>query len=584
MAGRGQLHRSGPSSSPSSARRSPSLKKAAVAPLAAADSPPVRCRRAASPARMQDGQRLAQADLIEKLRVMDFELERIELFDKGASLLDVSSGKVLKRNFGAQSKENHDPLSLANAAEVVAPRIPLASTCGFSDGITPDAVLLPGSCDGSDRHQWWHDAIDRAWHENCSALRSEFFHEFSCLRKDHEQQKQSSLKLLTDFEIELTEALEERSRETDRLLESRLAETGSDLQQRLSDLEVPVKSSALQELVRGPQVDDLQRRISDIESAAQCDRERLAETGKSCGEALRVMKDQLKTVRKQLHQLQESSSKLSELDGRLQQVEGLQDQLHQAHKKSACTSSELNSQLQQQGNSLRELGVQVTASFVAARENELLTQRLDERLGQTFAALQDERRFDMTADHLAAHLEGLSTRLATLEKSVSASVVSSSEIQEELATWPVKFEELASRVACDHTELSAALHALVQERVKVVEGEATCRRVQLEGLLARQAELSSEQSELARHAAFQSQGLERLEAMVSSELSAAIGATLRRSSIEAPWLPHLRELECELKDLLAAQLEDSTAAFQSMMLMIEEQRTAPPSYLPPSSA
>merc|ERR1712085_26049 len=64
------------------------------------------------------------------------------------------------------------------------------------------------------------------------------------------------------------------------------------------------------------------------------------------------------------------------------------------------------------------------------------------------------------------------------------------------------------------------------------------------------------------------------------ELQEGLEKLNRREGSLEPWARPLRDLECQLKGLLASQVEDSTAVFRSVAMMVEELRQETP--CPPS--
>jgi len=316
--------------------------------------------------------RHARQDLTQKLRAMDQALERIERENSGLCAGD-----------GTSSKENVDPLESyevnTDGALIGEPRAPPSqSLMPLSNGTTLEPCLASrnttmaaataaaaaaaataavAAADPQRESATKLTAsttlareaspllapttsglatLEAAWREAHCTLREEVARDVAALRaeaardaaalrdgiRDSEEEKQRSfVRLLADFEVELTSALEARAKETDRLLEQRLVEAGEGLQRQLADFELTVSKD--RERLVGLE-GDTRRHLVELDEAVRADRVRVTETSQSCGEALQVTKEQLATFRQRIQQLQDDSADSKEqvaaLRQRLQQL------------------------------------------------------------------------------------------------------------------------------------------------------------------------------------------------------------------------------------------------------------------------
>eukprot|EP00927_Polykrikos_kofoidii_P002887 TRINITY_DN11153_c3_g1_i1.p1 TRINITY_DN11153_c3_g1~~TRINITY_DN11153_c3_g1_i1.p1 ORF type:complete len:991 (+),score=233.92 TRINITY_DN11153_c3_g1_i1:254-3226(+) len=185
------------------------------------------------------------------------------------------------------------------------------------------------------------DSREAAWREAYAALRAEVAREIAKLRDDlrdgEEERQRGAVRLLTDFEVELTSALEARAREADGLVEKRLIEVGEGLQRRLIDFE----DATSRDRVRLANLEgNAQKRLAELETVVREDRLRVTETSQSCGEALKVAKEQLETFRQRLHVLQDASVDAKE------QTAGLKSHVHQLQTDHEEAKSEVDRRLQ----------------------------------------------------------------------------------------------------------------------------------------------------------------------------------------------------------------------------------------------
>jgi len=276
--------------------------------------------------------RRAQQDLTQKLRAMDMALERIE---HGNSNLAASSSLNILSEKPQKYKESEDlGEGFDGGTTTASDRETLASSMSVSShqhgprpgSLGASTVTLESShLDDQGEDGLLHDSGGVAkvraedWHSAFSTLRAEVSRELGVVRSGEEEQRRNAMKMFTDFELELTEALEARAKETDSLLERRLIEAGEALQRRLAEFETA--ASADRARISGFE-SEIRRKLAEMEAASNADRERIAETSQSSREALQKMKDQLATFQCWFQQTQtgltELQDNLAELRQRFQ--------------------------------------------------------------------------------------------------------------------------------------------------------------------------------------------------------------------------------------------------------------------------
>eukprot|EP00928_Gymnodinium_smaydae_P045169 TRINITY_DN30143_c0_g3_i2.p1 TRINITY_DN30143_c0_g3~~TRINITY_DN30143_c0_g3_i2.p1 ORF type:complete len:1077 (+),score=239.23 TRINITY_DN30143_c0_g3_i2:351-3233(+) len=352
--------------------------------------------------------RHAQHDLTQKLRAMDLALERIERENAGLSDAAGMGGSVQLRR---SVKENVDPqadMSASSAAPADASGMHLSPYPRSPQGIVTATSLTAPVATATANMTREHSpsqglglaALEAAWREAHSALRLEVSRELSALRENlrerEEDRKRSSVQLLTDFEVELTSALEARAKESDGLLEKKLIEATETLQRQFSGLEASLKEAS--EKTWGPD-GETQRRLAELEASARSTGSRLAETGQSCGEALQVAKEQLATFRQRIQHVQDEGSEAKEQLGVLKQrVQQLMDEREENREQLA--SFRLRLQNFQDGSDKEQVGC-LRQQLQQARDGASYQEATLKRMEDGLATRVNEIESGLSADHRA---------------------------------------------------------------------------------------------------------------------------------------------------------------------------------------
>lgn len=451
--------------STSSLRRMPVLGNAPVRAPSLPPTPAV--SSSCSPARKAPGSRTggshpaspakrhAQRDLTQKLRAMDLALERIER-DNGdlASESDLHSTTLsVKENLdplGVQAG-SHAPRDLTSGdgggphssrgessastrrrqlgfVEETPPPDPSRHSQSPGAGTGPDedspslpggapAAAVGGGCSRAMAERL--GALEVAWRDSHALLSAEceqLAQDVAALRGSEEERARRSTQSLTDFEVELTTALEARAKETDGLLERRLVEAGEGLMRRLIDFE----STMREENARISGVEgDLLKRLDQMEAAVTSDRLRTAEASKSQQEASGLMEaasGQLTEVREQIQDLQRESGQTHEqLCELLQQLQRLQLDKDEVRGQLASMSR----QMQQQQQHCQDRG-EASTHYQLTAETERRFQLLDD----TFNSRLRETESSVLSQHhvLKAQVHELKCNIEVVQHKLQAEI------------------------------------------------------------------------------------------------------------------------------------------------------------------
>lgn len=280
-------------------------------------SPALFGRRAlqSGPTPASPAKRHAQHELTQKLLAMDVALERIE-----------------RCNGPMGAKENCDPMAVEQSFEMGDYGFEAADTYDVSRALPAPSTAVPHRYGGGSPHRssaapvaaaasMLRDSsppsglglatLEAAWREAHAALRTEVARELTALRealrRGEEEQQRSSVRLLTEFEVELTSALEARAKESDVLLERKLVEAGDGLQKQFTAFDSERKKLAGLE-------GESQRRIDSLDAA-------VVDIRQSCSEALRVQRDQLATFSHRIQHVQDDALDTKEQLAALRQAE-----------------------------------------------------------------------------------------------------------------------------------------------------------------------------------------------------------------------------------------------------------------------
>lgn len=257
---------------------------------------------------------------------------------------------------------------------------------------------------------------------------------------------------------------------------------------------------------------------------------------------------------------------------------------------------------------------QLSSGIIAVEELSALVQRCGSRCSDNEAAVAANPVAEDLSDRWRGRLELLTARVSAVEE--RGRTLPFSEVQETMASHVKGMQsELHSeldkqlRVRLCRTEEECVRHAAHVEALAEHTAEGDVERRGLAEMLAAQAtctaagEKASASAEDAASSAAAAWNdgratLIRLEARFElaeakqraglQELQIRLDELERQSHHQLcgsePWVKPLRELEWQLKALLAAQVEDSTAVLQSVALMVEEMHLeAHGRSLPPSS-
>eukprot|EP00930_Biecheleria_cincta_P036769 TRINITY_DN2519_c0_g2_i1.p1 TRINITY_DN2519_c0_g2~~TRINITY_DN2519_c0_g2_i1.p1 ORF type:complete len:801 (+),score=205.93 TRINITY_DN2519_c0_g2_i1:33-2405(+) len=412
----------------------PGVPTATAAAAARRAGSPMHCQRAGSCTPSSRGagsrkespaRRQVQHDLMQKLRAMDLALEQIERAEAPAAL----QSSLVEESSGSGSKENQDPLVRSGASQ--------QSRCRpQSAGAAVSLASLAEQGQGALQRM---EALEEQ-------LRAHLAAELAALRQNEEEKRKNSLQKLTDFELELTEALEDRLKEVDSLLERKLVEASDvaqqrlaslealsredrdrvsvlegdlssrlrDLSGRLQDLDAAMHSERSQAAEESSRVSgELQRRVTELESNMTADRVRISETGQSCSEALQIMKEQLDTFRLRIHHLQEEGGSAQEtLASCRSRVQQLQDDRDEASEQLSSIRLRLQQMQDEAGSTSAD------AERRAQRLEDLVNSRVRDAESRILAPAEADRRLHRLEDTLASRLREAEDGLLASQRSL----------------------------------------------------------------------------------------------------------------------------------------------------------------------
>lgn len=237
-----------------------------------------------------------------------------------------------------------------------------------------------------------------SWKEAHEALRAEIANEFEALRKGREEQQRESVRLLTEFEVELTTALEARAKEADGVLERKLIDAGEGMSRRLVTFEEAVNDDRARLIgLEG----HAQGRLTELEAVVQAEKTRSMEQGQTFGEALHSAKEQLASLRPRVNQLQEDSNETKEqLVSWKQRMQQLQEDREDVKEQLASVRQRFSTLM------VEGAGTATSASTEAewrrlGREMENRMQRFDDSLGARLRESEARLRTDV-AEEVAA--------------------------------------------------------------------------------------------------------------------------------------------------------------------------------------
>eukprot|EP00747_Dinoflagellata_sp_TGD_P210540 gnl/TRDRNA2_/TRDRNA2_83805_c0_seq1.p1 gnl/TRDRNA2_/TRDRNA2_83805_c0~~gnl/TRDRNA2_/TRDRNA2_83805_c0_seq1.p1 ORF type:complete len:897 (-),score=208.48 gnl/TRDRNA2_/TRDRNA2_83805_c0_seq1:155-2824(-) len=475
-------------------------------------------------------QRRAHRDLTQKLRAMDLALERIETSGaSGAAANSMPSstldGAVSCCGQTESSFEHQHQLCACTRPSVEsddeASCLPVSADVATADSAPPaDAGGNVAAFSQSLRVALGRlDQLEASWRDSHASLRNELTRELSAFKEGQEIQMRNGESRLSDFEVQITEALEVRAREADGLLEKKLVEAGAALQRKVSELcDFEAAARSDRERLAGLS-GDAHRRLSELEASARADRQKVAETSQSCSEALQVAKEQMSAFRERVQQLQESG------DSARSQLHNLEDAL---------------------GVRLRETESRLVTQH---RDTEGQVRELQKQVGEV------ERRL-LGEVHRAR--EGLSAAAATARPSDAATAQVVDELRRscdiEFSAVQSRLEVIQLRCAEDAREAFQAQQAETEARITGLVEE----RMEQISLLRADVEEHREQDRITF-----SQQLDELRAACTEEAKEA-------AITEVEHQLHLLRIDDEERCLLSRQLEALGERQQRQQGLLEE--------------
>jgi hypothetical protein len=243
---------------------------------------------------------------------------------------------------------------------------------------------------------------------------------------------------------------------------------------------------------------------------------------------------------------------------------------------------------------------------VALGEVDRQIQRVDDERSALAAQTSDlaerqERQQQLIDSRLLAPLDSLNVQVANLEEHIAntAAAADRPDIVEALRTWPRRLESLSSRLDGGRAELRAQMCATEEEssrhtaqiqRLCARADESYAEQLALSSRLAEQHECFTEEVAAAREGGGQGASsplganhFVRLEARIElAEAKQRVSLQEMRGRVDElnkghlatvegePWLIPITKLGRELKELMAAQVDDSAKALRHMANMVED--------------
>merc|ERR1719247_643985 len=401
--------------------------------------------------------RQAQQDLTQKLRAMDLELERIEC-EKLDSACHTNS--FIEDSRLIARKENVDPMcqsmvvmpaweaqqmreELARAAQREAEyqrsqHTILRSVCGSdiaighsvascSNGTSLEMTSAAASqapCPQAQQNV--HSSVSAAtqdtagnagqadslqsledkWREAHSSLHTELTQEISRLREAYEGEESKAARLLRDFEVEFTAALEARATEADRLVEAKLIEAGEGMQRRVKAFEELASDDRSRFAVLEG---DTKRRFADLEATLQAERARTVEQLQTFGETMQLSKDNVAALRQRINQLQDESSETKDhLASFRQRVQQLQEDREDAKEQLASLRQRFQ-QVQEDREDIKEQIASIRQRYTSIAQGSASPASAETEMRRLFTDM--DSRLQRLDDSLTTRLQESETRL-----------------------------------------------------------------------------------------------------------------------------------------------------------------------------
>jgi hypothetical protein len=340
--------------------------------------------------------------------------------------------------------------------------------------------------------------MEAKWREAHNTLRDEIAKEIGSIREAREEQQQNAVRLLTEFEVELTAALEARMKEADSLVERRLIEAGEGMQRRLVEFEATVSDERSKFVsLEG----DSHKRLEGLETAIDVERKRVTEQTQRSDEALQAAKDQLTIFRQNAQQLQEDANETKD------NVATCRQRLQQMQEEREDIKEQINLLRQRLGSLAAETCSTGTAPVeVESRrmfgELEGRMQHLEDGLAARFRESEARLRNDTSEE------------LASLRQRVQSEARLRTDASEDLASLRQRVLPLLDAATAGGT--SGSLGAEGERRLQRLDEALGARICESEGRLLAQQRALEGQSHEARLELQRQIG--EMEHRVSSEL------------------------------------------------------------------
>eukprot|EP00439_Symbiodinium_sp_Y106_P028428 s3850_g3.t1 len=412
---------------------------------------------------------------------------------------------------------------------------------------------------------------------------------------------QKSEHKMNEFQLELTTALEQHLSDAERLLDTRVREVRAELLQQLASVEAETaenRTSISKLAIK------MQERLEQMESSVSDKCLHLKESSSTCAEALEEVRSQSESLQKKLQLFEEETSfskeQLQSCRLRTQQLQDHRDEfqmeiclikqrLQLLQEEVFSIAPDLERRNQKLEDMLRQQIGQVESKFADITEAPLNRNREVLAAGPLPAAekgpemptqveVQDLRRrleefrtsWPGSIQAERAHLDdiraGLDTRISLAQEQIHSLELRARESAEAESKQRETLQRLSQNIQDLAKALSKQQVGLVSPSSQAFESPGEGRVCRLEDLgprANRPLSFSLFKERLERTEMFQadSQSLWQVQSLNIK--------TLMEELRSAPWCRAISDLECELKALLAGQVEDSAAALHSVAQMIE---------------
>lgn len=396
---------------------------------------------------------------------------------------------------------------------------------------------------------------------------------------------QKSEHKMSEFQFELTTALEQHLSDAERLLDTRVREVRAELLQQLTSVEAATaenRTSISKLAIK------MQERLEQMESSVSDECLHLKESSSTCVEALEEVRSQSESFQKKLQLFEEetlfSKEQLQSCRLRTQQLQDHRDEfqmeiclikqrLQLLQEEVFSIAPDLERRNQKLEDMLRQQIGQVESKFADFTEAPLNRSREVLAAGPLPAAekgpemptqveFQDMRRrleefstsWPGSIQAERAHMDdiraGLDTRISSAQEQIRSLQLRARESAEAESKQRETLRRLSQNIQDLANSLSKQQVGLVSPSSQAFEdpGEGNVHRLE-------------ERLERAEMFQADSQSLWQVQSLNIK--------TLREELRSAPWCRAISDLECELKALLAGQVEDSAAALHSVAQMIE---------------